>query len=103
MHNELKALQVLGIVFIAFVVAWLPFCFFNMLSAIFDLYEIKPYLAIQSYLAYLAYLGYLQSTFNPIIYTIFNKKFRRNFFEILTCSSKQSRYRNTKKDMRIYR
>lgn len=103
MHNELKALQVLGIVFIAFIVAWLPFCFVNMLCAVLEMYEKFSLLAhLQNYMIYLSYLGYMQSTFNPIIYTIFNKKFRRNFIDILTCSKKKNRSR-FKRDARVFR
>lgn len=85
-QNEVKALQVLGIVFIAFIIAWLPYCLVNILSALFSIYEIEL-IQFQQFLIYLTYLGYFQSTFNPIIYTMFNKKFRKNFIEILNCSN----------------
>ncbi len=101
MHNEVKALQVLGIVFIAFIIAWLPFCFLNMLSAFFVIYKIHVP-NIEIYLIYLTYLGYLQSTFNPIIYTIFNKKFRKNFIELLTCETRNKKY-NYKRNVSMYR
>jgi hypothetical protein len=86
--NELKALQVLGIVFISFIIAWLPYCLVNMLLAIFELHSIDS-TQFQQYLIYLTYLGYFQSTFNPIIYTVFNRKFRRNFLEIVQCKSRR--------------
>lgn len=86
-QNEMKALKVLGIVFCAFIIAWLPFCLLNMLSATFEIYKESA----QKYMIYLTYLGYFQSTFNPIIYTVFNQKFRRNFLEIIKCISKKNR------------
>ncbi len=61
-----------------------------MLSAVFEIYQITSF-HFEKYIIYLTYLGYFQSTFNPIIYTVFNKKFRRNFFEIITCKSKKNR------------
>ena len=61
-----------------------------MLSAVFEIYQITSF-HFEKYIIYLTYLGYFQSTFNPIIYTVFNKKFRRNFFEIITCKNKKSR------------
>ncbi|VDN97454.1 unnamed protein product [Rodentolepis nana] len=30
-------------------------------------------------------LGYVNSTLNPLIYAIFNREFRRPFWELLTC------------------
>nr|QVK45759.1 G protein-coupled receptor [Proales similis] len=94
--NEVKALQVLGIVFIAFIIAWLPFCLVNMLAAISEMNSMSIHVKFQRYLIYLTYLGYLQSTFNPIIYTIFNKKFRRNFLEIIRCKKRRELLRSRK-------
>lgn len=88
-QNEAKALQVLGIVFIAFIIAWLPFCFINMLSSILEINGIR-FGKFYDYIIYFTYLGYFQSTFNPIIYTVFNRKFRRNFLEIIKCKNRKS-------------
>lgn len=82
MRSELKALKVLGIVFIAFIIAWLPFCLMNFILVIYDG---DQYAHLAEFLNYFTYLGYISSTFNPIIYTAFNKRFRQNFFEILHC------------------
>lgn len=79
--NELKALKVLGIVFIAFIVAWLPLCLINIGSVLYDT------TIFNEFLGSFTYLGYISSTFNPIIYTAFNDRFRKNFFEILQCQS----------------
>lgn len=88
-QSEVKALRVLGIVFIAFIVAWLPFCLLNIVTALLGIYNIHN-ANLNDALIYLTYLGYFQSTFNPIIYTVFNQKFRRNFIEILKCKKKKS-------------
>ena len=88
-RSEVKALQVLGIVFISFVIAWLPFCLVNMLCAIFSKYKAHAWSArLQPHLGYLTYLGYVQSTVNPIIYTVFNRKFRKGFFDIIQCAKR---------------
>ncbi len=81
--TELKAMKVLGIVFIAFIIAWLPLCLINIITVLFQ----TSYL--NEFLSPFTYLGYISSTFNPIIYTAFNKRFRKNFFEILRCSGKK--------------
>ena len=85
MRSELKALKVLGIVFICFIIAWLPFCLINY-ALVF--YEGDQHNQLAEFLNYFTYIGYISSTFNPIIYTAFNKRFRQNFFEILTGKKK---------------
>lgn len=87
MQNEIKAVKVLGVVFACFIVAWLPFCLINIGSVICSIYKIDM-LHLHDFLNFLTYVGYVSSTFNPIIYTAFNKKFRQNFVEILKCSIK---------------
>lgn len=87
MQNEIKAVKVLGVVFTCFLVAWLPFCLINIGSVIFSIYKIDI-AHLHDFLNFLTYIGYVSSTFNPIIYTAFNKKFRQNFVEILKCSIK---------------
>ncbi|RMZ94590.1 D(2) dopamine receptor A [Brachionus plicatilis] len=93
MQNEFKALQVLGIVFIAFLIAWLPYCLVNIIIAIYSINK-KSTAYLQNFLGFLTYLGYFQSTFNPIIYTIFNRKFRNNFIQLLKCAKRNHRPNN---------
>ena len=91
MKNEMKALNVLGIVFISFIIAWLPLCLINIGSVIyFNVYkkEIEYFI---HFLNFFTYLGYISSTFNPIIYTAFNRRFRQNFYQIITCTNKKKR------------
>ena len=87
-QNESKALQVLGVVFIVFIITWLPFCFLNMLSTILEMNN-QSTTKFSNLVVYFTYLGYFQSTLNPIIYTIFNKKYRINFIEIIKCEKKK--------------
>jgi hypothetical protein len=82
--NEQKAVKVLGIVFVVFVIAWVPFAIMNILSALCDLTAkctIYP-----SILNILTWLGYISSSINPLIYNAFNEKFRFAFRQILKCN-----------------
>ena len=97
--NERKAQKVLIIMFITFVTAWLPFFFINITSAICSSCNkfITPALMV-----IINWLGYLASMANPIIYTMFNKKFRMAFHHLLLCQSqttltsdRSSRYRGS--------
>ena len=78
--NEQKAVKVLGIVFVVFVIAWVPFAIVNMLSAICSSCNQYPQI-----LDFLVWLGYISSCINPLIYNAFNEKFRRAFKTIITC------------------
>lgn len=92
-QNESKALQVLGVVFIVFIITWLPFCFLNMLATILEINN-QSTIQFSNLVVYFTYLGYFQSTLNPIIYTIFNQKFRKNFIQIIKCQRKKHLNRN---------
>lgn len=85
--NEQKATKVLGIVFFCFVICWTPFFILNILFAIKGPEKFHPYLATT-----FLWLGYVSSTINPIIYTVFNKTFKRAFWKLLTCKCHFSRH-----------
>lgn len=85
--NEQKATKVLGIVFFCFVICWTPFFILNILFAFMDQSYFHPYLATT-----FLWLGYVSSTINPIIYTVFNKTFKRAFWKLLTCKCHFSRH-----------
>jgi hypothetical protein len=54
-------MKVLGIVFIVFIVAWLPFSILNILSAV------CPSCGVQTSLLNLtSWLGYISSNLNPV-------------------------------------
>lgn len=94
--NEQKAVKVLGIVFVIFVIAWGPFAVINILSALYPVGLIHP-----SLLNTLAWLGYVSSCINPIIYNAFNEKFRVAFKHILFCRLKTLRKSSLKNQNRI--
>lgn len=81
--NEQKAVKVLGVVFVVFVIAWVPFAIANILSAVCELTTscfIPP-----SVLTTLTWFGYISSSINPLIYNAINERFRFAFKQILTC------------------
>ena len=76
--RERKAAKTLAIITGAFVVCWLPFFVCALLmplcpSCVFDDVMLSVFL----------WLGYLNSTLNPIIYTIFSPEFRQAFKRLL--------------------
>nr|CAH7726462.1 unnamed protein product [Callosobruchus chinensis]CAI5838387.1 unnamed protein product [Callosobruchus analis] len=59
----------------SFIACWLPFfCMYVLRLA----YDIPPFAFSTAF-----WLGYMNSALNPVIYTIFNKDFRRAFRRIL--------------------
>ncbi len=79
-RNEQKAIKVLGVVFVVFIIAWVPFAVLNIFSAACESCNVPP-LAIEI----LVWFGYVSSVINPIVYNAFNKKFRTSFQNILMC------------------
>ncbi|ESN90366.1 hypothetical protein HELRODRAFT_70983, partial [Helobdella robusta] len=76
---ERRAARTMAIIMGAFVFCWLPF---------FVYYIVGP-LCPQCYqsntlMSFFVWLGYINSTINPVIYTVFNIDFRRSFKNILT-------------------
>ncbi|XP_063239652.1 5-hydroxytryptamine receptor 2A-like [Bacillus rossius redtenbacheri] len=76
--KEKRATLILGLIMGSFIACWLPFFF---------LYILVPSCAACSVpdvaFAIAFWLGYMNSALNPVIYTIFNKDFRRAFRRIL--------------------
>lgn len=79
--NEQKATKVLGIVFSTFVLCWSPFFILNVVSAIWGEKIKVPDIVFIVFL----WLGYISSTLNPLVYTIFNRTFKRAFIKLLKC------------------
>jgi hypothetical protein len=79
--NEHKATRVLAVVFICFFICWTPFFFINFLIGFCgDNCAPPPWIS-----SVFLWLGYISSIINPIIYTIFNRRFRQAFLRILRC------------------
>lgn len=76
--KEKRATLILGLIMGSFIACWLPF---------FSLYILKPLfpdLHIPDLFFSVAFwLGYMNSALNPVIYTVFNKDFRRAFRRII--------------------
>ncbi|XP_045608605.1 alpha-2B adrenergic receptor [Procambarus clarkii] len=76
--KEKRATLILGLIMGSFIACWFPFFFMYILG------PLCPACYIPGYAFDLAFwLGYMNSAFNPVIYTIFNKDFRRAFRKIL--------------------
>ncbi|GAB6021893.1 hypothetical protein CHUAL_006059 [Chamberlinius hualienensis] len=76
--KERRATLILGLIMAAFILSWLPF---------FTLYLVRG-LCVTCQIDDLGFtfafwLGYCNSALNPVIYTIFNKDFRKAFRKIL--------------------
>lgn len=76
--RERRATMILGLIMAAFILAWLPFFVIYVLGAL-----CKPCSVGETVFAVAFWLGYCNSAVNPIIYTIFNRDFRKAFRKIL--------------------
>ncbi|KAG7165944.1 tyramine/octopamine receptor-like [Homarus americanus] len=79
--KERRLARTLAAIMGCFVVCWLPF---------FLTYVIMPFCPSctklnERHKNIVTWLGYCNSTINPVIYTIFNKDFKRSFISILKC------------------
>jgi len=79
-----EQVRVVGMMFAAFVACWTSFFVVNFLLGVcgprachVDERLFKSFL----------WLGYASSIVNPIIYTTFNRAFKRTFQRILTCDT----------------
>lgn len=73
--KEKRATLILGLIMGSFIACWLPFFFMYILRLALYI----PPIAFSTAF----WLGYMNSALNPVIYTIFNKDFRRAFRRIL--------------------
>lgn len=78
LSKERRAARTLGIIMGVFVICWLPF---------FLMYVILPFCRLccpsNKLINFITWLGYINSTINPLIYTIFNLDFRKAFKKLL--------------------
>ncbi|KAH8264134.1 hypothetical protein KR038_003335 [Drosophila bunnanda] len=78
MRRERKAARTLGIIMSAFLICWLPFFLWYIVSSLCDSC-ITPRLLV----GILFWIGYFNSALNPIIYAYFNRDFRAAFKKTL--------------------
>lgn len=76
--KEKRATLILGLIMGSFIASWLPFFFLYILTPMCPACNIP-----ESAFSIAFWLGYMNSALNPVIYTIFNKDFRRAFRRIL--------------------
>uniref|UniRef100_A0AAZ3S6C5 G-protein coupled receptors family 1 profile domain-containing protein n=1 Tax=Oncorhynchus tshawytscha TaxID=74940 RepID=A0AAZ3S6C5_ONCTS len=81
--REKRFTFVLAVVMGVFVICWFPF-FFS-----YSLYGVcrAPCEIPSLFFKFFFWIGYVNSSLNPVIYTIFNQDFRRAFQKILVCKS----------------
>ena len=75
--KERRAILVLGIIMVTFIICWLPFFSLYLISILTGLDVPRMVFAV------IFWAGYCNSALNPIIYTIFNREFRVAFQKIL--------------------
>lgn len=76
--KEKRATLILGLIMGSFIACWFPFFFMYILTPMCTVCDIP---AAAFSIAFWG--GYMNSALNPVIYTIFNKDFRRAFRRIL--------------------
>lgn len=76
--KEKRATLILGLIMGSFIACWLPFFFLYILTPMCPQCDIPARAFATAF-----WLGYTNSALNPVIYTIFNKDFRRAFRRIL--------------------
>lgn len=78
--RERRATLILGLIMAAFITSWLPFFTFYVTRALCT--PCRDYISPR-FEAFIFWMGYCNSAINPIIYTIFNRDFRKAFRKIL--------------------
>lgn len=84
MNREKRFTFVLAVVIGVFVVCWFPFFFSYSLRAVCPDTCVIP----DPLFTFFFWIGYCNSSLNPVIYTIFNKDFRKAFKKILCKNTK---------------
>nr|XP_056715368.1 5-hydroxytryptamine receptor 2C isoform X2 [Euleptes europaea] len=91
-NNERRASKVLGIVFFLFLIMWCPFFITNIMSVLCK--EACDEVLLGELLDVFVWVGYICSGVNPLVYTLFNKIYRRAFSNYIRC-----RYASSKKSV----
>ncbi|XP_070616117.1 5-hydroxytryptamine receptor 2C isoform X2 [Erythrolamprus reginae] len=82
-NNERRASKVLGIVFFLFLVMWCPFFITNIMSVLCQ--DACDQAVLRELLDVFVWVGYICSGVNPLVYTLFNKTYRRAFSNYIRC------------------
>ncbi|XP_053130306.1 5-hydroxytryptamine receptor 2C [Hemicordylus capensis] len=82
-NNERRASKVLGIVFFLFLIMWCPFFITNIMSVLCK--EACDEALLGELLDVFVWVGYICSGVNPLVYTLFNKIYRRAFSNYIRC------------------
>ncbi|KAJ8687211.1 hypothetical protein QAD02_023005 [Eretmocerus hayati] len=77
LSKESRAVRTLTIIWITFVVCWVPFFIMYIIGAFCE----ECFSSITVHM--LTWLGYINSALNPLIYTIFNEDYRKAFRKLL--------------------
>ncbi|XP_041925681.1 5-hydroxytryptamine (serotonin) receptor 2C, G protein-coupled-like 1 [Alosa sapidissima] len=86
--NERRASKVLGVVFFLFLVMWCPFFVTNVLFVL--CHQSCSRQLLEELLKVFVWVGYISSGVNPLVYTLFNKTYRRAFSRYLRCRYRPS-------------
>lgn len=89
--REKRAAKTLVVVFVCFIVLWLPFFVMHLTNGLCSSCNIPD-----NVFFVLTWLGYASSGVNPCIYTCFNRDFRRAFVRILLCKPKLHRKKSVR-------
>ncbi|XP_055677516.1 octopamine receptor beta-2R isoform X2 [Lutzomyia longipalpis] len=81
MKREHKAARTLGIIMGVFILCWLPFFLWYVITTLCGEACPCPNIVV----AVLFWIGYFNSTLNPLIYAYFNRDFREAFKDTLEC------------------
>uniref|UniRef100_A0A452IA08 G-protein coupled receptors family 1 profile domain-containing protein n=1 Tax=Gopherus agassizii TaxID=38772 RepID=A0A452IA08_9SAUR len=88
-NNERRASKVLGIVFFLFLILWCPFFITNIMSVLCK--EACDRSLLGELMDVFVWVGYICSGINPLVYTLFNKTYRRAFANYICCQYKPSK------------
>lgn len=93
--RELKATKTISVVIGVFIVCWLPAFILIVMShwcsACFESFQKSPTLAQVVTIPFISVLPVMNSSLNPLIYTVFNKEFRAAFSRMLCRRREASR------------
>ena len=88
LSKERKAARTLAIIMVTFVLCWIPFFLMYIIIPFCDSC-VHPGKWVE---VLFVWLGYVNSTLNPVIYTVFNTEFRKAFKDIFSCRKGRGRF-----------